>query len=88
MGANVGDSDDGFAQGLPSFGSHDGGVILRAGINHYKAILPVIVDVLTEIEVLVEIVRVRACLDLALRRRVGRLINASGLGLTGGNLTN
>ena len=53
-----GGSDVGKEQGLPSFGSHDGGVILRAAINHYKAILPVTVDVLAEIEVLVEIVRV------------------------------
>ena len=53
-----GGSDVGKEQGLPSFGSHDGGVILRAAINHYKAILPVTVDVLAEIEVLVEIARV------------------------------
>ena len=31
----VGDSGLGIDTGLPSFGSHDGGVILRAAINHY-----------------------------------------------------
>ena len=36
----VGDSDLSMDTGLPSFGSHDGGVILRAAINHYKAISP------------------------------------------------
>ena len=34
----VGNSGDGTYTSLPSFGSHDGGVILRAAINHYKAI--------------------------------------------------
>ena len=53
-----GGSDVGKSKSLPSFGSHDGGVILRAAINHYKAILLVTVDVLAEIEVLAEIVRV------------------------------
>ena len=33
---DVGFSGDGIDAGLPSFGSHDGGVILRAAINHYK----------------------------------------------------
>ena len=31
----VGDPSDGLDTSLPSFGSHDGGVILRAAINHY-----------------------------------------------------
>ena len=31
----VGYSGDGIDTSLPSFGSHDGGVILRAAINHY-----------------------------------------------------
>ena len=32
----VGDSNFGLDASLPSFGSHDGGVILRAVINHYR----------------------------------------------------
>ena len=35
-----GGSDVGMSKSLPSFGSHDGGVILRAAINHYMAISP------------------------------------------------
>ena len=35
---DVGYSGDGIDTSLPSFGSHVGGVILRAAINHYKAI--------------------------------------------------
>ena len=41
-----GGSDVGLSKSLPSFGSHDGGVILRAAIIHYKAISPITVDVL------------------------------------------
>ena len=63
--------------GVPRFGLQDGGVILRAAINHYKAISPITVDVWV-----VEILSLSA-----LRRLAGRLIKASGLGLTGGNLT-
>ena len=74
--SDEGSSDVGMSTSLPSFGSHDGGVILRAAINHYKAISPIIVVVLVEIVV-----------RRALRRPVGRHIKASGLGLTGGNLT-
>ena len=37
VGVNVGDSGDGIGTTLPSFGSHGGGEILRAAINHYKA---------------------------------------------------
>ena len=33
-------SGDGIDTSLPSFGSHGGGVILRAVINHYMAISP------------------------------------------------
>ena len=33
-----GNSGDGMTKSLPSFGSHDGGMILRAAIIHYKAI--------------------------------------------------
>ena len=33
---DVGYSGDGIDTGLPSFGSHGGGVILRAAINHYR----------------------------------------------------
>ena len=54
MGCSCGEMDT----SLPSFGSHDGGVILRATINHYKAILLITMDVLAEIEILVEIVSV------------------------------
>ena len=35
---DVGYSGEGIDTSLPSFGSHDGGVILRAAISHYKAI--------------------------------------------------
>ena len=73
-----GGSDVGMSKSLPSFGSHDGGVILRAAINHYKAISPITVVVLAEIA------SVSAC---ALRRPVGRLIKTFDLGLAGGNLT-
>ena len=41
-----GGSDVGKSKDLPSFGSDDGGVILRAAIIHYKAISPITVDVL------------------------------------------
>ena len=37
---DVGNSGDGIDTSLPSFGSHIGGVILRAAINHYMAISP------------------------------------------------
>ena len=37
---DVGYSGNGIDTSLPSFGSHVGGVILHAAINHYKAISP------------------------------------------------
>ena len=45
-----GGSDVGIRRSLPSFRSHDGGVILRAAIIHYKAISPIIVDVLGSVD--------------------------------------
>ena len=40
VGGEVGDSSDGIGTILPSFGSRNGGKILRAAIIHYKAISP------------------------------------------------
>ena len=63
LGREVGFRDEcgydvGMSKSLPSCGSHDGGMILRAVIIHYKAISPITVDVLAEIEILVEIMSV------------------------------
>ena len=50
----VGDSGFGIDTSLPSFGSHDGGVTLRAAINHYIGNIAELQWDLAEIEVLVE----------------------------------
>ena len=50
----VGDSDLGIDTSLPSFGSHVGGVILRAAINHYVGNIAELQWDLAETEVLVE----------------------------------
>ena len=50
----VGNSGDGIDTSLPSFGSHDGGVILRAAINHYMGNIAELQWDLTKTEVLVE----------------------------------
>ena len=82
---DVGYSGDGIGTSLPSFGSHDGGVILRAAINHYKAITPIYSDGYRR-DKGSRRDRIESSLVVALRRPVGRLIKPSGLGLTGGNL--
>ena len=51
---DVGYSGDGIDAGLPGFGSHDGGMILHAGINHYKGNIAELKWDLAETEVLVE----------------------------------
>ena len=83
----MGNSGDRIDTSLPSFGSHDDGVILRAAINHYMGNIAELQWDLAETKVLVEMAMSKQdCLELyrcALRRPVGRLIKASGLRLTG-----
>ena len=80
-----GGSDVGMSKSLPNFGSHDGGVILHAAINHYKAITPSYSDG-SRRDKGSRRDRIESSLVVVLRRPVGRLIKPSGLGLTGGNL--
>ena len=51
----MGSSGDGTNTSLPSFGSHVGGVILRAAINHYMGNIAELQWDLAETEVLAEI---------------------------------
>ena len=51
----VGNLGDGIDRSLPSFGSHIGGVILRAAINHYMGNIAELQWDLVEVEVLAEI---------------------------------
>ena len=61
----VGNSGDGTDTSLPSFGSHDGGVILRAAINHYMGNIAELQWDLAETEVLVEMAMSKLdCLEL------------------------
>ena len=89
LGREVGFRDEGgsdveMSKSLPSFGSHDGGVILRAAINHYKAITPIYSDGYRR-----DKGSRRDSIEsslILLSRPVGWLIKPSGLGLTGGIL--
>ena len=82
----VGGSGLGIDASLPSFGSHVSGVILRAAINHYMGNIAELQWDLAETEVLAKIAMSKLDWCVALRRPVGRLIKASGLGLTRGIL--